>query len=247
MDLKRGIVVVSFGDRDSIVLPTIDNVRLFSDLPIKLYTDRVRNIKEDRVTQVYIKTEELKWTDNPRWGVRNCNLWSARAALDAFDSCCVLNDDMRIVNRGYVDGFALAERFGVCVPMNPRIYVKYNAMGADASDNDFMCPDDGPEYAPACNVSPMFVCRGHGRAVNLLHAYRAELQTCMRGTLAFWKASWKTGITPVYLPEQWCVCASNARYIRDYEKTLQGKTYNVEPLMLHWGQQGVRDIFKEVL
>jgi hypothetical protein len=153
---------------------------------------------------------------------------------------------MRIVSKGFIDGFLMAEKFGCCVPTNPRIYVKYNAMGADTSEKDYKPEMDGPEYAPSCNMSPMFFSANIPTARELLITYEKELMTCMRGTLAFWKASWKTGVTPLYLPEQWCVCASNAKYIRDYKKILQGKIYSIEPIILHWGQAEVREIFKGI-
>lgn len=244
MDVKRGIVIVSFGDRDEYIRSIVHNISKYSDLPILLYTERERSVAG--ISQKIIKKQHMFWMYSSRWGIRNCNFWSAHAALNTFDSCCVLNDDMRIVHSGFVDGFDLAERFGVCVPMNPRIYVKHNAMGADAKDEDFRSPDDGPEHAPACNMSPMFCCRNVNNARVLLLAYTDELLTCMRGTLAFWKASWKTGITPVYLPEFWCVGAGNARYIKDYRKILRGSTYQIEPMMLHWGQQGVREVFGDI-
>jgi hypothetical protein len=151
---------------------------------------------------------------------------------------------MRIAHPGFVDGFVLAERFGVCVPMNPRVYIKYNAMGADMEKTPYNSQYEGPEHATACNVSPMFVCRHHDNATALLNAYLEELQVCMRGTHAFWRASWRTGVTPVYLPEQWCVCGSNAKYIHAYKKTLKGKSVSIEPMMLHWGQAEVRETFK---
>ena len=28
----------------------------------------------------------------------------------------------------------------------------------------------------------------------------------MRGPLAWWQAMWDTGLTPLILPPQWCVC-----------------------------------------
>jgi len=246
MAVNRGIVVVSLGHRQSLVYDLVSNVKRFTGLPIVVVSDEPQDLSYDlQVSVISVEHSSLQWLDNPRWGVRNCNMLSAKFALGLpYDICCVLNDDMRIAHPGFVDGFTLAARFGVCVPMNPRVYVKYNAMGADMEKTPY-CPQyEGPEHAPACNVSPMFVCRHHDAATTLLSAYLEELQVCMRGTHAFWRASWRTGITPVYLPEQWCVCGSSAKYIRDYKKTLNGKSISVEPMMLHWGQPEVREAFK---
>ena len=233
----RGVVICSFGDRDAWIESIVPNVRQYWSGDVVLRTDRRRNV--DCFQDIFL-AHELQWLDHPRWPIRNTNVHLAHLALSSqYDSVCCLNDDMRIV-RDFTDGFDLAERFGVCVPMNPRVYVKYNAMGADGGA--FL----GPGHGPACNVSPMFVCRNHPNAKILIEAYLRELQATMRGTLAFWNASWKTGIAPVYLPEQWCVSGSNAAYIKSYRKTLQGMEYSIEPIMLHWSQAGVQEAFKDV-
>jgi len=244
MALKRAVIVASFGDRDRQIHETITNLMEYCDLPIHLVTDRTRQAPRDRVVQRVLQPGELRWREHRRWGVRNANIWLARAALEATDysSVMCLNDDMRIVHHGFLDGFALAEKFGVCVPSNPRIYVRYNAMGADATDADLERAMRTAPYAPACNVSPLFASQLPA-ARTLLQAYLDELETCMRGTLAIWFASWRTGITPVYLPEFWCVCEGNARHIRDYRKRLRGKTHDIPPMMLHVGQKGVREVF----
>jgi hypothetical protein len=244
VDVNRGIIVVSLGDRGTLLKPLMSNLRHYTNLPIVLYTD-CEHQGLPGIEQILILRSALKWLDNPRWGIRNTNVISARAILNGpFDSCCVLNDDMRIVDKNFHDGFTLAERFGVCVPLNPRVYVGINARGADAEDTDYNPTLHGPERAPACNVSPLFACRRLVSAQTLLTAYLQELESCMRGTLAFWKASWRTGITPVYLPEQWCVCESNAIYLRDLRKFIRGRVTQVTCMILHWGQAGVREAFK---
>ena len=249
MALKKVIIIASFGsNRDMWLNPMLVNVRSKTTLPIVILTDMdkpyIHNFSE--VTQQIIPEEQRLWMDNPRWGVRNTNYWLAKAALNYELSCC-LNDDMRICTRDFEEGFDLAKRFGICVPMNPRIYVKYNARGADTTNEDWSKTIRTPFHVTACNMSPMFVSSIHPSSKDLLDSYLIELQSCMRGTLAFWFASWNTGITPLYLPEQWCVCASNAKYIRDYKKVIQGQSVPIEPIMLHWGQQEVRNVFKDIM
>lgn len=248
MVLKRVIYIASFGpNRNSYLDILFESIQKYTKYDTFLITDFL-NTRYPHVRQKVLFDKDLEWKNNPRWPIRNTNLWLAKAALwwDEYESALCLNDDMRIVNKGFLDGFTLAEKFGVCVPINPRIYVKYNAMGADTIEEDRKEMDKGPIYGPACNMSPMFACRLHDRGKRLLGAYIEELYNCMRGTLAFWLASYRTGITPLYLPEQWCVCGSSAKFIRDYTKSLQGRTYPIEPIMLHWGQAEVREIFKGV-
>jgi len=247
MAVTHGVIIVSLGNRQEMVRTLVSNLREFTNLPIVIVTDVSQSyVNDSYVTVIAVEHDSLQWLNSDRWGVRNCNVLSARTSMSLFDACCVLNDDMRVVHTSAIsDGIAMAERFGVCVPINPRIYVKYNAMGADTSEYDYCPRTDGPEYAPSCNVSPLFVCRHHANAQILINQYLEELKTCMRGTLAFWKASWKTGVAPVYLPEQWCVCGSNAKYIKNYTKVLKGRKRMIEPMMLHWGQAEVREVFQE--
>lgn len=228
--MNRGVVIASFGERPY-VRQLIQSLRRYG-LPVRLYTDEDRGLDAETVV---LAPKDILWKGHPRQWVRMTNLVLAKAGGD-FDVTCCLNDDMRIVH-DFMDGLDLAERFGMAVPLNPRIYVKYNAMGADGGE--FV----GPAHAPACNVSPMFAARVHPAGRLLLEAYVAELQTTMRGTLALWNASWKTGVTPVYLPETWCVCGDYAEHLRDYTIQLNGERVRVPPIMLHEGHEKVREVF----
>jgi hypothetical protein len=245
--MKRAIVICSFGDRGDYLHPLLRSLREHAKgIPIVLISNRRYPDVEDWTHHI-LEDDDLHWKGHPRWPIRNTNLWLAKAALwEQYDSVCCLNDDMFIMHKGFVDGFTMAEKFGVCVPTNPRIYVKYNAMGADTTEEDRREVDKGPIYAPACNVSPMFVCRLHDHAKLLIETYIEELHNCMRGTLAFWLASWHCAVAPIYLPEQWCVGQSNAAYFKNYKKQLQGRMMPIEPIILHYGQSGVRNVFKDV-
>lgn len=248
--MNRAVIVASFGNRDEQIMSLVANLRKYwpGDMPIILYTDRERTFLHDpHVHHRIIVAKDLLWKDHPRWPIRNTNLWLARAARDEdFNAVCCLNDDMRVCGSESLDGFALAEKFGICVPINPRVYVKYNAMGADTTKKHQTEIKLRIMHAPACNVSPMFVRRGPS-SFPLLDRYAMIMERgeCYRGTLAFWLASYRSGVCPLYLPEQWCVGASNAAYIKNYTKRLQGKDVQIEPMMLHYGQAEVRKVFPE--
>lgn len=242
----RKIIIASFGNRNAYISSLVDNIREYSAFPIILYTDRQRAV--GGIEQIVLSPDQILWKDSPRWPIRNTNFWLAKAVIERAgtkDVFCCLNDDMRIVHAGWEDGFQLAEKFGICVPQNPRIFVKYNMLGTDTTSEDWKRTEGTPIYAPACNVSPMFAYPNSLYVQVLLSAYINELKKCMRGTLAFWLAMYKVGVCPLFLPEQWCVSASNALHIKKYEKVLQGKKCKIEPIMLHWGQQQVREVFGE--
>jgi hypothetical protein len=217
---SRGIVITSFGPaRDTAGL--IRNVCKYTDLPVMV-----------------VGAEQVKplWSGHPRWGVRNSNLAKYYAVMEAgFDSVCVLDDDMRIVNKSFIEGFALAEKFGLCLPMSPRHYVSISAMiGADVSDGDRAEVRGWPQYATECNTSPMFACRA--KCAPFMEVYKEELtqRTC-RGTMALWKAAWKSGQHPYILSYLWCVCRDHARAMY----CNQGRT-ELKPIMLHIGHNDVK-------
>ena len=246
----RAFVIAAFGDRRKNVQRLVENIRQYFDLPIYIITDNWENIawKGDYFSaeKIYFEEVERIWPKGSyREGVRNSNYYKIKFAMNNhYSSLCLLDDDMFITNKNFIDGFDIAERFGVAVPLNPRVYIKYNSMGADVQQKDLDEINQTPLYAPSCNFSPFFVYPHHGYTTNFLNRLLSELQfnTC-RGTLAIWKASWQTGLTPVYLPEQWCVCGSNAEYIKNYKKVLQGKEIVIEPMMLHLGHKKVREVF----
>ena len=188
-----------------------------------------------------------------REGVRNSNLFKIREALEdctyrGFESALLLDDDMLIVNKNFVDGFWLAEKFGAALPLNPRTFQLYNLMGADVSDKDYADLEDAPLFAPAHNFSPMFVSLKNPRALYWLTVTGQELRdkTC-RGTLAIWKTMLRTGFTPVNLPMQWCVCGAEADYYKNYMQRLRGRDMPIPPIMLHLGHEETRRVFRELI
>lgn len=261
---KHTFLVTCFGEDRTIQLNgLIRNLLSFNlDIRIILVTDSNRyqsllNAYSEESFGDYIISEPY-WKDHPRYGVRNSNYWKARVLTQwevFFDekpprSVCALDDDMRIVDADFFNGFELAERFGICLPQNPRIYACLNAHTEDCS------PDDVNQIKqfrtlPALNISPMFFSYydnfyGNGRrAVKLLNKYMSILRDkCCRGTLAMNKAMIKTGVQPLILPEQWCVGRQNAEHLKDYHFMYRQKRHNVKPLCLHWGQPEVREVFK---
>ena len=249
----RAFVIAAIGDRRKNIQRLVKNIRhYYNDIPIEIITTKDSNIGSYKnydnpyMVQSNLHFVERIWPKGSyREGVRNSNYYKIKFAMNNhYSSLCLLDDDMFITNKNFIDGFDIAERFGVAVPLNPRVYIKYNAMGTDVQQKDLDEINQTPLYAPSCNFSPFFVYPHHGYTTNFLNRLLSELQfnTC-RGTLAIWKASWQTGLTPVYLPEQWCVCGSNAEYIKNYKKVLQGKEIVIEPMMLHLGHKKVREVF----
>jgi len=237
--MKIGIVLAVFGNREHQVKRLYNNIRSYCDYPVIAMSDRDFKVGDIQVVRV-----RPMWIGHTRYGVRNNNYFQAVAAYTGlFDLTLCLDDDMYIVSDQFEEGFDLAEKFGCCLPHNPRIYVKYNNQGVDVENiSDLL--SKAPQVAPACNSSPMFYNNHHEGARAFLKEYlRLQTKTPGRGTSLLWLASWRSGFTPLYLPEQWCVCQTNAEYIKNYRKVLKGKEVNIEPIILHIGHRKVADVF----
>ena len=250
MAIKRGIIITSFGDRRKQLDGILYNIRRFTDLPIVLVTDFIENSDIEKIGKDKGIISEIingKWLDHYRYGIRNSNYFKVKYALSYhFDVSLCLDDDMRIVNKQFEEGFNLAEKFGICVPMNPRIYVGLNAIGEDTTPEDRLELDEF-ETMTAVNMSPMYVDRRKTSVKYFLKSLMENLlEKPCRGTLAFSKTMIETGFTPLILPETYCVGRNNAEFWRDYSFMYREKKFDVKPIMLHFGQPKVREVFLDI-
>lgn len=251
--MERAFVIAAFGDRRKQVERLIKNIRSYSDLPIHILTteDSELGIPTNDFSEykydVTIEYVERKWPKgSPREGVRNSNYHKILFAVaHHYHSMCLLDDDMYIVDPAFKDGFAMAERFGAAIPINPRTFTQYNLMGNDVRHEDVaeLGKAGAPMFFPAVNFSPFFVYPHHGLTSNFLSCLKNKLKEPCRGTIVIYKAMWETHITPVILPEQWCVCASNSEYIKNHTEQLRGKDISIPTIMLHLGHDKVKEVY----
>ena len=143
--------------------------------------------------------------EGPRYGWRANDYWTIRKALDSgADVAIPVDGDMWISDMTKMRTLPLlAQRFGICLPLNPRYTVQRDFEdGADVTG----CVDQLLWQAPSVNCSPVAISLRDMRA-SLAHAYCEEiLARPVRGPLAWWRAMGSTGIAPLILPPQWCVC-----------------------------------------
>lgn len=248
--IKRQIIIACFGDRRKQLERIIENIRQYVDYPVKIITpkDSLIEIPSVLSSTIEVKFVERRWPKgSPREGIRNSNFHKVNEAVTHHqrDSVLMLDDDMLIVNNNFVDGFDIAERFGAAVPLNPRVFVKFNAMGADVRGEDLMDIADKPQYAPAANFSPFFVYQWGSSGVRdfMINLDIQLRHKACRGTLALFKASWQTRFSPVYLPEQWCVSGDYAEHFKNYDMLLHGRWVEIPVMMLHLGHKEVGRVF----
>ena len=183
----------------------------FPKAKLTLYTDQsyLQRYASDYIEVKYIERTPFK-KDHARYHWR-CNDYYKVIGLkeSLADVALSLDADMRIVSRKFEQIVDLAKLFGLCLPANPRFQVKVDGIiGADA---DYTRQEDETEGAGlAVNMSPIAFSTKNIQAQIALEAYLEEMETRpIRGPLAMWRAIWKTGMNPCYLPYQWCVCLEN--------------------------------------
>lgn len=142
---------------------------------------------------------------NPRWGFRMNDYYKVQKLLESDADIAISFDaDMHIVSN-YVEVLPrLAERFGLCMPANPRKLVRVDTLiGADG--DRVLDETYGTGYAMNC--SPIALNLHNKYAVDCAEQFcRIMESNPVRGPLAWWRAAWSTGYNPYLLPPQWCVC-----------------------------------------
>lgn len=222
---KRAIAITSFGDRD--ISGLLANLKFMApELPVRILDEKNCN---------------THWQGHPRWGQRNSDLHKAIAALSGdYDSMLILDDDMRIAHPKFTEGFDLAEKFGVCLPMNPRKFASIDAsIGADVSHKALSTILKQPQGMTAVNMGTIFINRNSKSAVTLFAHYRQIMLDCpCRGPVVMAMAIWKSQMAPYILPEQWCLCAHNIK------ETCKHGQIVIPPIILHVGHPEVLEWYK---
>lgn len=223
------IVMAQFGERASALQPSLDSFRqYFPEAAFVLYTDRLESASG--VDTVRVVAPPYPRTD-ARYGNRSNDLYKAIGLLESkADVAIAVDSDMVIVADAVRVLPLLAERFGLCVPMNPRYTVKKDTdIGADSDQS----VDETRGYGHAFNMSPLAFATGDPRGRPLLEAYCTEMrERPVRGPLALWRAVWATGFFPCLLPPQWCVCGGSQN---------DGHCGVGDEVILHAGHAAVRD------
>jgi len=230
----RGIVLAEFGSRETEIRGVIKNIRTISNLPIVIYSDKRYDFLGLDVT---VKLVVPGWVGHRRYFNRNNDYWKVVAAKE-FDEVLIIDDDMRIVNDRWVEGFEIAEKFGVCLPMNPRIYFGLDRQcGDDTSDDLRNKTGDCPYHLTGNNMGVIFANTNHLNTRKIFNTYLdfMEKEPC-RGPVAMGVAYWRCGRAPYFLPEEWCACGG-------YTSFKSRSRLRINPMFLHIGHKDVLNWF----
>lgn len=156
-----------------------------------------------------------------------------------WDSALYLDFDTIAVSGEFTQGFALAEKFGLALPLDARAVER-----TDIRDGRYVDDDDRKEMAGAPDLGPchnnglIFYSRKNANGKKLVTEWLKELERkeC-RGNLALWKVLWREGAAVCTLPFQWKVCSKQLDYIKSRKK-------NEPPIFLHAGNADVLEWYE---
>ena len=209
--------------------PTLDGFRkIFPAAKVTLYTDQP-TMREDGV-EVVLVTPPFEPSEE-RYGWRAHDYYQALGLLQSTAEVAIAMDsDMLIVSEGFHVIHQFAQRFGLAVPINPRLLLKID--GSIGVDSRYLAKSDttlglGMTY----NLTPMAFSSGHFFARQLLEKYcDLLLKSPGRGAVHLVKATYELGFQPFVLPPQWCVCSP---------KDFDSKHLWSEAIALHIGHRDV--------
>jgi len=238
--MSRGIVTACFNNRVAELDGLICNIRKFTDLPISVlcdFPDFYKSLRYGNDNVKFLKVEPM-WIGHPRYGNRNKNFYQIYGlTLVNYSSILFLDDDMRIVDSRVFEGFELADRFNLCLPINPRCFVGVDAkIGSDVPANE----RNAELYsATAWNCAIMFVNKinwGKSGVKEFIDIYcEISKQTPMRMPMLLWKTIERTGFVPYPLPYPWCVCLEDINNMHQ------------KPIVLHCGHQVVKEYHERLV
>ncbi len=198
------LILAQFGSRADEVEPSLSSfTKHFPESSVTLYTDQAPAPRPRIHTIKRVKPPFS--ADHPRYGWRCSDLYKIRGLLDSpADLAIAVDCDMRVVSEEVRTIIPLTQRFGLCLPANPRLLVKVDAaIGADTDGR----LDETRGCGFAFNSTPISFSTRHKRAREFLECFTREMERhAVRAPLALWRACWTSGFVPYLLPFQWCVC-----------------------------------------
>lgn len=162
---------------------------------------------------------------HPRYGWRMHDYYVLQGILSSdADIAISLDADMKIVSTDVRRIIELTNKFGLCLPCNPRLTVRKDTLIGTDSDRVL---DESGGTGYSFNSAIIAATRHHPEAMKALLMASLEMyQNPGRLPLALWRGVWGSAFFPCLLPPQWCVC--------------EGQEGCGEEIILHIGHEKVR-------
>lgn len=184
--------------------PTLHGFRgLWPKAVVTLYTDQ--DWPAEAGLQVR-KVDPPFDRSHPRYGWRAHDYYQIFGLLNSTaDVAVAMDSDMEIVSSKFGFLTELAKRFGLTVPINPRMLLGIDGgIGVDSTYEPSEDPSGGVSIA--YNLTPIAFSTDHQAARRTLEDYAARLAANPgRGAVHLSAACLATGFQPHVLPYQWCV------------------------------------------
>lgn len=210
--------------------PTLSSFRtIFPDARVTLYTDQLGLVADEEVETILVDPPFSR--GEPRYGWRAHDYYQAYGMLQSHaDVAIAMDSDMLIVADSFRVIVHFAQRFGLAVPINPRLLVRIDGgIGVDSTYASAADPTQG--LGLTYNLTPMAFGTGNALARALLERYCAlQRENPGRGAIHLVDASHVLGFQPYVLPPQWCVCSP---------RDLDSKHLWREAVVLHVGHKDV--------
>ena len=191
--MKVEILFAEFGGKFK---PNIENVKeYFPDAEINAYgPEQCHDMFEGH--------------HDAHWGNYMNDYWKVRKLLESEADIAISFDaDTKIISDNVKAIIPLVNRFGLCLPVNPRRLVKIDTEIGSHSDKRL---DVTLGMGHAFNMTPIaFNTRDNISRATLTAYCEMMLGNPVRGPLNMWRAVFLSGVFPCLLPAQWCVCAED--------------------------------------
>ena len=209
--------------------PTLGSFRnIFPSAQVTLYTDQpLQRYAGADVVTVAPPFDSCE----ARYGWRAHDYYQAFGMLrSSADVAIAMDSDMLIVSDGFRVIYQFAQRFGLALPINPRLLLKID--GSIGVDSTYCAQTDSTQgLGMTYNLTPMAFSTRHHVARQLLERYCARLvESPGRGAVHLVQAGFDLGYQPCVLPPQWCVCSP---------RDLDSKHMWREAIALHVGHRDV--------
>ena len=199
-------ILCHFGDSQKFNLePALSSFRaFFPEARVILYTDNKSAVSSDGIDEI-IEVVSPYDRAHRRYGWRCGDLFRAVGLLASKADVAIYSDaDMLYFSDKVRLLPLLAKKFGFCIPANPRLLGRTDALYGTDSDKEL---GDSEGYGFAYNTTPLAFDTSSQAARNFLEEYVKEAHANItRGPFLMYKTVMRTGYVPYLLPFQWCVC-----------------------------------------